>query len=299
MMTRPGPEFVPLLLKALNDKSGYVAEAAARALGKTGGEGVVQALIERFLWYSEDGPKRDKSCSARKAIAIALGKLEDRRAADALRIGMRTVQLTWDHSDIAVGLRAACAISLAEIRADNVLIDLAHMLFDGKPIRPGEDPKGPTRKAAAMAIAGLAEPGGEIALAIRLMYPEGESPEVLVECMEAVVAMEGENAVRLISPFLASEDTYLAANAGLILAKTRNPEVLPLLKAAVTDCPDGAILPIATAIASLRSDEACEALMELAKDLNPKVRQAAITALEVFPSPKVQAFLKKVTGENE
>lgn len=298
MSCRPGKEFVPQLIQALNDRSTYVAETAARALGKIGGEGVPQALIERFLWYSGEGPKRDKSCSARKEIAITLGKLGDRRAADALRLGMRTIEHAWGQ-DIAVTLRGASAISLAEIQADNALIDLAEMLFDGKPFPTGEDPKGPTRKAAAKAIAGLAEPGGEIALAIKLMYPEGESSDVLVECMEAMVALESENAVRAISPFLTSKDTYLAANAGLILAKTRLPEVLPLLKDAMTACPDDAILPVMTAIASLRSDAACDALMELAEDCNPSVRKAAVTALEVFSSPKVKAFLEKVTSDKQ
>src|SRR5215472_10111573 len=81
-------EHQALLLKALSDRSNYVAALAAETLGNVADESALKVMLERFLYLSEDGLRRDPGCHIRAHLAFAFGRLEYRWATDALRTGI-------------------------------------------------------------------------------------------------------------------------------------------------------------------------------------------------------------------
>ena len=113
------------LLRLLSDRANYVAALAAEALGQSGTWKSAGEMRERFLWLSQDGPKRDGGCHIRSHLAYAFGRLEYSPGHDALRVGLRTVQIEAVGGvpfDTAASLRAkgagiaTCSASGGSIR---------------------------------------------------------------------------------------------------------------------------------------------------------------------------------------
>ena len=191
----PAPFAQELLLTALRDSANYVATLAAEALGRIADDTAADAMVERFLYLTEDGRRRDPGCHIRSSLAFGLGRLEYGPASSALRQGIRTVQIEAVGGvpfDTGAHLRANCALALAQLRAVDSVRDIAILLFDmsgnavaGMGLNPTV--KVEPRKAAAQALARLADASGLIPLTLKLTYPQDEAPDVLQECMLAVV----------------------------------------------------------------------------------------------------------------
>ena len=153
-------------------------------------------LLERYRWYHEP-VARVPGCTVRSEIVQALGVLAGRQAVDVLRLAVRTVQIetvAGGLEDTATGLRANAALALANVVGVEAATDLAILLFDMKPnvaVPPSEAPyaKVAARAAAARALGQVGGPPAEALLAAKLAHPAGEVPEVLVECMDALVAV--------------------------------------------------------------------------------------------------------------
>ena len=114
----PQAEQQSLLLRALQDKTNYVASLAAEALGQFADISALHEMDTHFLTLSEDGLKRDPGCHIRAHLAFAFGRLEYLGALSALRIGIRTHQIEAVGGvpfDTAAHLRANCALALAQI----------------------------------------------------------------------------------------------------------------------------------------------------------------------------------------
>ncbi|HLV79705.1 MAG TPA: HEAT repeat domain-containing protein [Chthonomonadaceae bacterium] len=275
-----------LLLQALHDRTPYVAALAAEALGQRAGEDAALAMTERFLTLMEDGLRRDPGCHIRANLAFAFGRLEYTPAAEALRQGIRAVQIEPVGGvpfDTAAHLRANCALALAQIHAPDALRDITLLLFDHGTDAPGAGDirhiKVEPRKAAARALARLAVPDSVVPLALRLTYPAGETAEVLQECMLAVVALEDPRALELLEPYLKHEDSHLAAYAALMIAQTQAPEAPALIRMVVGRLSGDPLQAAMLALATLRSEEGRAALLELAGDAREAVRLAAAQAL--------------------
>ncbi|HZT42338.1 MAG TPA: HEAT repeat domain-containing protein [Chthonomonadaceae bacterium] len=275
-----------LLLQALCDRTPYVAALAAEALGQSAGEEAAHRMKERFLYLMQDGLRRDPGCHIRANLAFAFGRLEYTPAAEALRQGIRAVQIEPVGGvpfDTAAHLRANCALALAQIRALDALRDIALLLFDHGTDAPGAGDirhvKVEPRKAAARALARLADPASIVPLALRLAYPAGESAEVLQECMQAVVALEDPRALELLEPYLQHEDPHLAAYAALMIAQTQAPEAPALIRKVVSRLTGDPLQAAMLALATLRSEEGRATLLDLAEDAREAVRLAAVEAL--------------------
>lgn len=278
-----------LLLRALGDRSNYVAALAAEALAHLDGlndeDGALVEMVERFQYLSEDSIRRDPGCHIRAHLAFAFGRLEYGPAAGALRVGLRTVQVEpvgGKPFDTGAHLRANCALALAQIRAPDALRDIALLLFDiGTPsfsdlkynaVEP--------RKAAAQALARLRDQAALVPLAIRLTHPMGESPEVLQECMQAIVALEDPRAVELLEPYLAHADEHLAAFAALMIAQTRAPQAPALLQGVIERLSGDPLQAAVLALSVLRTQEADDALNGLLHHSRQAVRRAATEVLK-------------------
>jgi len=309
-LDQPGRQ--TLLLEALADKSPYVGALAAEALGKSADDAAALAMTERFGFLSEDGPARDPGCHIRANLAFALGRLQYYPASDALRVGIRAVQIEPVGGvpfDTAAHLRANCALALAQIRDLDSIRDIALLLFDRSGFAHGlPDPKlkMEPRKAAARALSLTGSVQSRLPLTLRLVHPENEEPEVLQECMQALVELEDPHALEVLEPYLRHHDMRLAAYAALMIAQTQAPEAAALLGGAIDRLSGDPLRATVLALTTLRTPEATELLYALTRSEREAVRLAAIDALPPNsasrtvlgalsahdPSPRVRAAAK-------
>lgn len=289
-----GPQKQALLLVALADASPYVAALAAEALGEGVDDDALSVLLERFEFLSADGLKRDPGCLKRDPgcliranLAFAFGRLEYHLAFDALRRGIRVVQIEavgGVPTDTAGALRGNCALALGALRDPSSVRDIALLLFDrGDAARRGfpSDPRTNVepRKAAARALALLGSVQGRLPLTLRLVHPENEVPEVLQECMRALVELEDPQAIEVLRPYLESRDEPLAAYTALMIAQTRAPEAAALLGGAIGRLHGDPLRATVLALSTLRTPDSEEMLRALAKSERESVRLAAIETL--------------------
>lgn len=274
-----------LLLEALADKSPYVGALAAEALGESADDAAALTMTERFRFLSEDGPARDPGCHIRANLAFALGRLDYRPASDVLRLGIRTTQIEPVGGvpfDTAAHLRANCALALAQIRDPDCVRDIALLLFDRSGFaRLGPDPtlKMEPRKAAARALSLTGRLEARLPLTLRLVHPENEAPEVLQDCMQALVELEDPHALEVLEPYLRHEDMRLAAYAALTIAQTQSPDAAALLDSAIPSLSGDPLRATVLALTTLRTPEATELLYTLTRSDREAVRVAAIDAL--------------------
>lgn len=295
-----------LLLEALQDKTNYVAAMAAEALGHCADWSAAAAMVTRFLYLSEDGLKRDPGCHIRAHLAFAFGRLEYLPSTEALRIGIRTVQIEPVGGvpyNTALHLRANCALALAQMRAPDALRDITLLLFDHGTDRIGVgDEKRimiEPRKAAAQALARLGSVEAIVPLTLRLRFSAGESPEVLQECMQALVALEDPRAVELLTPYLRHPDPHLSAYAGLMIAQTRAPEAPVLLRELILRLSGDPLQAAVLALTTVRTEAAVAVLLELTESERESVRLAVVEALADTQEEKMQQRLMKVAKEDK
>ena len=311
-----GGERQALLLEALSDKSHYVSALAAEALGEHADDKAALAMTERFAYLSEDGPGRDPGCHVRANLAFALGRLDFRPASDVLRVGIRTTQIEAVGGvpfDTGAHLRANCALALAQIRDPDCVRDIALLLFDRSGFaRLGADPtvKMEPRKAAARALSLTGSLAARLPLTLRLVHPENEAPEVLQECMQALVELEDPHALEVLEPYLKHDDARLAAYAALMIAQTQAPEAAALLGTAIARLSGDPLRATVLALSTLRTPEAYDALLALTRSDREAIRLAAVDALprdrasrmvlEALsshdPSPRVRATAQAALG---
>ena len=212
----------------------------------------------------EDGIGRDPGCQIRANLAFALGRLQYHPASDVLRAGIRTVQIEPVGGvpfDTAAHLRANCALALAQLRDVDCVRDIALLLFDrsGYALRGvGPDPtlKMEPRKAAARALALTGSVQARLPLTLKLVHPENEAPEVLQECMQALVDLEDPHALEVLEPYLSTTDARLAAYAALMIARTQAPEAAALLGEAMQRLSGDPLRATVLALTTLRTPEA-------------------------------------------
>src|SRR5207302_35036 len=104
----------------------------------------------------------------------------------------------------AASLRANCALALAHLHDPDAVREIAPLLFDtgensiDRIVRPGGAAKRippEVRKKMAQALAASGDPVAAVPVGIKLRFPADEAPEVLQECMQAVVILEAEDAL--------------------------------------------------------------------------------------------------------
>lgn len=282
----PEPERQALLLKALHDRSNYVATQAAEALSQCAQWESGDAMAKRFLYLSQQGAERDPGCHIRGQIAYAFAALEYTPGADALRAGIVTRQIESVGGvlfDTAAHLRANCALALARIRARDAVRDISILLFDRgsgqmgwMAVEPGP------RKTAAQALANLGDAAAIVPLTLRLVHPDGEDPDVLQECMQALVALEDPRAIEVLAGYLNGREPGLAAFAALMIARTGAPEAAKTIYTALQSFHGDSLQTAVLALASVRTEKARDLLLGLAVDVREDVRSALVAVLAQF-----------------
>lgn len=303
-VVQPGINLEPLY-KALNDKSNLVMAAAAAKLAQCPVKDAVPFLVERYWWVAEDGLRRDPGCLARVAMMTALTKLRAVEAASVFFHAIETYQpertgLGMD--DTAIELRTQAAVAVTELRLPGALLALALLLFDDEPRVPHAPSDRlyvnmATRIAAARCLAVLGDTGAVAVLGVRLKTGSQETAEVLVECMDAIAALDAEAALRVVRPYLQHATPYLAAGAATALAclpADWHDQVISCLSTACGQVAKDAQEPLALAIASIRSDKTVPALAELAEHRETSVRLAAVAGLRQRGDHAAVAALQRI-----
>lgn len=291
-----------LLLRALSDKSNYVASRAAEALGRIADGDALRLMRDRFLYLSEEGLKRDPGCEIRARLAFAFGQQTFREATEALRIGVRTVQIEPVGGvpfDTGAHLRANCALALGQLKAPGAIRDISLLLFEPNDLRHH---KVEMRKAAAQALALTCDANALVPLALRLAYHtalcpdcgaemEMETPEVLQECMQAAVALDDERALELLAPFIQHRNRPLAAFACLMIAQTRLPDAAKTLFEATPHFRDAPLQAVLLALASMRTEEAQEYLLELTRSPRVEIAETLLAIADDMPADLAETCL--------
>lgn len=139
------------------------------------------------------------------------------------------------------------------------------------------------RLAAARALAATGEPTAKILLALKLRLPEGELPEVLSECMDALMTFAPDPALaELLAPYVKHSDPYLVATAATNLASLRKEGAIEPLLEALPVAPEEARVALVYALASIRGEGAQAALRELTEHPDQLVRATAKECLNGF-----------------
>jgi HEAT repeat protein len=215
------------LAQALESKSNLVAAKAARMIGEQLHPGFVPQLTRAFLRFLERG---DKGCEALTAIARALVLL-DCDDAELFRKGIRHVQRepTWGGSrDTAAEVRAISAMGLANTRCPDKARELVALLADSE---------WTARGGAARALAAVGSDAAAAVLRFKALIGD-EEPEVLCDCLRALLSIEGADAMPLVERFARSRDEAVREAAVHALGESRREDAVELLKRIYEDSAD-------------------------------------------------------------
>ena len=298
----PAEEAIDALIRCV--KAGYnlAFEKAIHALADIDHPSVVPALIRLYDWFQADSRKRDRSCDARTAIVEALGCTGSTQSISLLKKAARTVErakLGPRIEDAAISLRAAAALALAKVDPD-CLYELAVLLFDEKPDvpvstanRPYE--KSPVRRAAAQAIGILGDAGGMALLAVKLRFPNGEVPDVIAECLEALISMRPPYLIEVVKPYLMGFDHNLSAIAAISLSESLGFEVIDLLYETLEHVSDGTKESILVAICmAAKGHRIKEILLNFLDHPNEFVRLGAVKQIKNHLDDEVLRKLRQM-----
>jgi HEAT repeat protein len=198
--------------------------------------------------------------------------------------------VSFGPQDSGIGLRAAGAVLLANLRPPGALLELGALLFDSSNNGGAEARhKAPVRLAAAKAIGQLGDPAGAALLVVKLSGAGAalgladvaghpgllDDAEILGECMDALVALQEPRTLEFLKPWLSAPDPYLVATAATGIAQVGKAAAVPLLVQALAEAPLAAKEPLVYALAAVRADEGRAALALLAEDRDPVVRRLA------------------------
>ena len=212
-----------LLRKLLGGKSGHAAGAAADIAGQFEIEALLPDLTRAFDRLLEQPLRSDPGCAGKAAIANALYRMGAAEIGVYLK-GVRHVQLepVWGgKADTATALRGTCALALVRVHYPDYLVELADLLADRE---------APARKMAAQAMAYSENPAAVPLLRLKALVGD-EDPQVLVECLQALLAIAPGPSLEFVARFLDRPEPEVAEAAALALGGARREEALPILSA--------------------------------------------------------------------
>ncbi len=276
------PDTLGPLKKSLHDKINLVVAKAAQLSGELAAHSLMPELQAAFTRMFEPG--KDPQCWAKNALAKTLKDLGLTESALFLR-GLRHIQMepVWGGSeDTATTLRGACALALVQcndLPRDEILRHLLNSVTEKSPV------------VRIDAVRALEQMGGfEVVLLLRLKALTGDAdPRVTGEILDALLHMEGEQAISFAANFLKNPDEEVADEAAIALAASHLPGVFPLIKQAWENRPSNTFL---RAMSISRLPEALDFLLNMLKNGRPRDAEESLHALELQKSnPEV---VKKV-----
>jgi HEAT repeat protein len=275
LRTQPdSPSLLASLRELLGDKANLVVAEAAEIVGERMLVDLGPELVAAFRRFMIDPVDTDKLCRVKIAIVDALHKIEF-DAEDLFRAALRHIQMEprWGGSDdTAAPLRGAAAFALVRVNPRDLIILLSDLLADREKV---------ARSSAARAL------GASGALAaiplLRLKARVGDAePEVIAECLNALVSADAAASVPFVGQFLESSSEEIAEGAALALAESRRADALEILKRhwpkTRTESLQNVLL---LAIAITRLPAGVDFLLEVLTTAAESARPAVLSALAI------------------
>jgi HEAT repeat protein len=291
----PADSAPPVLRKALADRVGLVVAKAARVAAGLELHELLPDLLRAFDRLFERPTERDPQCWAKNAVAQALVDLGHREAAPFLR-GARWVQMepVWGgQEDTASALRGICLLALPacfDARREDVFRTLVEGLTE------------PAQTVRLECVRAIAEMGGpEAPLLLRLKVRTGDAePPVIGQAFDALLKLEGTEAVSFVAAFLDSPKPEVAAEAALALGASRRADAEEALEAAwhKTRDPDFRDVLLRSVSAS-RQPRALDFLFDLVKNARAADAAMALDALAIHrQTPDIWRRVEETVSES-
>ncbi|HEY9641254.1 MAG TPA: HEAT repeat domain-containing protein [Coleofasciculaceae cyanobacterium] len=266
-------ESIAQLRQILTSKQAIAIAQAAKLVGKFELTSLIPELVTAF----QEGlakPDSDPNCHAKSALADALYRLSYSDESLFLQ-GIRHIQMeaVWGGQvDTAAKLRGICAMALVRMNYQHIMTELADLLADRE---------APARIAAARAIA-YSENEQGIPL-LRLRSRIGDEPQVISECLAALLKLDPQQSVSFVAQFLEDPQPQTQELVALALGESRLPEAFESLKRwwgkqADPELRQAGLL----AIAMLRSDTAFDFLLTLIANGRDLDARDAVAALKIY-----------------
>ncbi|MBV9744602.1 MAG: hypothetical protein JO099_12655 [Acidobacteriia bacterium] len=294
-------EAVAGLRKALGDRVNVVVAKAAKITAERQFQALVPELLQAFSRLFDDPLKRDPQCWGKNAIAGALKDLGYSDSAPFLRgLKYRQMEPVWGgpdggphEVDTAENLRGTCLLALvacADLDRDEALRVFVNALTEEAHI---------IRLEAARALGQMA--GDEGALVLRLKARLGdESPEVMGQVFDALLAIEGGRAVPFVADFL-ERGGESGEEAALALGSSHLAGALEALRTAWTGARDPDFRAVLLRAISLsRSEDAVAWLIEIVRNSRKADAVAALEALSLHSaSGEIRGKVRDALKERE
>lgn len=282
----PSPEGRAEVGKSLSSKMNLPAAKAARIAGEWQAAELTPELVAAFDRFMVKPETTDKRCAAKIEILKALCKLEYSSPA-IFRRGLQHVQMepTWGGSvDTAAEVRALGAMGLAQTDYAEALEEIVPLLLD-----PQRDAR--IGAARALAVSGL--PGA--ALLLRLKALSGDEPDVLGECLAALLRTEPAKSLEFVAKFLDHREEAVAEAAALALGDSRLENAFEVLRDAFQHTRAQPLRrTLLLAIALLRRENAIDYLLDLVRDGEGQNSADAVAALAMYEKdPNLQERLDR------
>lgn len=263
------------LRSALGNKSNFLVEKAAGIAGGSEIRELEPHLVDAFDRFMNYPVKTDPRCRAKTAIAEALYRM-DCQEEELFLEGIHHVQMEpvyGGEADSAVELRAVCALGLVRMNYRGSMTELAHLLADSE---------AGARAGAARAL-GYSERDDAIPL-LRFKALTGDrEPQVLTECLIALLKIAPEPSLPFVSEFLGRPDHEVCEAAAMALGESRLKEAFEVLRSWWQTTPHADLRRCALlAIAMLRQDRATDFLLELIARDRADVAREAIEILGMY-----------------
>lgn len=281
------------VVAALRDRRCHVVALAARLAADRELRHLDEDLDAAFTRFLTDPVKRDPGCAAKSAIATAW-RATSCGSIELQRRGARYRQLepSWGPPvDTAGGLRSTCAFTLVERSDPDVLQVLADLLADTE---------APCRAAAARAIAAHGHrTAGPALLRFKLRVGDPE-PEVLGDCMDALMDLVPRDGGPLLEELLFGDDPVRSECAALSLGASRQPEALGVLQAWFARSVDARSRRVALVAVGLhRTDASVQWLLEITAREHPDDALGALEALEIHRhDPEISGRVRAAAAAN-
>jgi hypothetical protein len=265
-----------LVRRGIESKARIVAAKAAELAREGGMKELTDALTGAMARFFDKPKTSDKGCLAKTAIASALYEFGADAAREMFLRGVRHVQMepSFGRSiDTAAELRGACALGLVRIGYRDVMIELVDLLADNEP---------QTRIAAARAIAYAGRDEGALLLRLKIHHGDRE-PEVIGECLAALVRLAPAKSVEFVARFLHAADPNVAEAAALALGESRQRPALEALRQRASRTLDPRMRrAMFLGIAMLRLPESFEHLLSLIGSAEVGAVNDVIDALAIY-----------------
>jgi HEAT repeat protein len=272
----PGPELLAKLRAALADPHHLMVARAARVAGDLGLGELEDEMVAAYQRLMADPFKLDKGCSAAKAIVEALLALElDAPAVFRRGLYHRQPEPAFGGPvDVAIELRANCAIGLAGSKLPEVVLELVPLLVD---------PEERVRHAAARAIAAAARVDSEAVLRLKALVGD-EDPDVVAECLGGLMRLSPERSFELVEEFVGHRDPDRRKAAILALGEARHPQAAErLIELWPAEFDRETRRLILLALATSRRAEAFDFLLERIAEGDLAAAVAALDAFATIP----------------